>query len=436
MAYEGEARTKIIGDFDSGNYFEIGTDGQITRYGDFTIWNDVRTAPLSAAHTGARSPVLGTVANDGSVGTDYAVDFTSGKGVVPYYADMNTLTMSINVWLSPDTADSIEIIDRDASGIFEFYINNGSVIFKIGFSRVETDSGLIIAGQTQMVTVTAANEGANTRVKIYVNNQIQKEQVINDTFVTTNNTDGYIVAEYTGGGWNYDGIMDNMFIYNVALTDSQISDMYNGGAGINTHPSGITETTDVIAMFKFDEGTGTLVDNACTLGAGYDMTLSGTYAWVTGLLGITSGSLGVMALSFPPDVITEIFGSVQIPHGYKEGSLIYPHLHWAGEDASAGDVVWKMEYLWVNIGDALGTDTTIVTRTVANDTVLLGKHRMNNLPTAGIDGTGKLISSILQYRIYRDGTDAADTYTKKAYLSEFDIHCEMDTGGSNTAMTK
>ena len=76
-----------------------------------------------------------------------------------------------------------------------------------------------------------------------------------------------------------------------------------------------------------------------------------------------------------------------------------------------------------------------VSRTVANDTTAT-THRMNNIPTAGISGTGKTISSIFQFRLYRDGTDSADTYTGKAYLSEFDIHFEMDSNGSNTATSK
>jgi hypothetical protein len=244
------------------------------------------------------------------------------------------------------------------------------------------------------------------------------------------------IGQKPDGSDAYDGILDNLICYNKALTASQVTERYNGGAGTSSLPTGVVEATDVVMRFDFNEGTGSTVDNNSTLGAGQDMTLSGTYVWVIGLLGITTGSIGVVALAFPPDQVTEVFGSVQFPHKYKEGSLIYPHVHWAGEDPSAGNVVWKLEYLWVNIGAALQANTTIVSRTVANDTSVAGKHRMNNVPDIGIDGTGKTISSILQYRLYRDGTNSADTYTKKAYLSEFDIHFEIDTVGSRTATTK
>ena len=415
---------------------DIDEDG-VELIGGAVVWDDMRTSPMAANHSGANPPVLEIVANDGSATTGYAVDMDGNddKITVPYYSDMNVETMSINVWLNPDTVNSIEIVDRDASNIFEFYVNNGAVYFKVNGSTVSTSSNVMVAGQTQMVTVTVNAEGSNTRVKIYVNKSLQEERVVNALLPTTNNTDGYIIGEYTSGGWNYEGVMDGLYIYNVQLSQSQIDELYNDGAGTTSHPTGITEATDVIAKFDFNEGTGTVADNNSTLGAGYDGTLVNGVLWVDGLMGVTSGSIGVMALSFPPDQVTEIFGSVQFSHKYKEGTTVYPHVHWKGEDTSAGDVVWKLEYMWINIGDSVTTTTTIVSRTVANDTVAL-THRMNDVPSAGLDGTGKQISSIIQYRLYRDGNDAADTYAKKVYLSEFDVHFQIDTMGSRTTMAK
>jgi hypothetical protein len=270
---------------------------------------------------------------------------------------------------------------------------------------------------------------------LYVNNSLVQEQLVNST-IGTSSTDGYILGEYYSGGWEYSGDIDGLYIYNVALTSSQISELYNGGAGTVNHPTGITEATDVIAKFDFNEGTGTTTDNDCTLGAGMDITLAGGDTWVEGLMGVTTGSLGVVALAFPADEVTEIFGSVQFPHRYKQESQIYPHVHYSGVDTTAGDIVWKLEYLWVNIGDALQTNTTIVSATVANDTVDFGTHVMADIPSTGIAGTDKRISSIMQYRLYRDGSNVADTYAGKVYLSEFDIHYECDTIGSDTAMIK
>lgn len=416
----------------------IQDDGSIIYTGATIAWDDIRTAPMAASHSGANPPLLEVVANDGSTTTGYAVDMDGNDDYisVPFYSDMNVETMTINVWVNPDSVNGIELVDRDASNIFEYYVNNGAIYFKVNGTTVSTGSNVLVAGQTQMVTATINAEGANSRVKIYVNGTLQEERVVNALLPTTNNTDGYIIGEYTNGGWNYEGVMDGLYIYNQALTQSQIDELYNSGAGTLNHPTGIVEATDVIAKFDFNEGTGTVADNNSTLGAGYDGTLVNGVLWVAGLMGVTSGSIGVMALAFNPGVTTEMFGSIQFPHTYAEGTLIYPHVHWAAENTDAGDVVWKIEYLWVNVDEPLQVNTTITGRTIANDTVTLGKHMATDVPTGGIDGTGMKISSILQYRIYRDGTNAADTYAGKVFLSEFDVHFQVDTMGSCTTWVK
>ena len=284
-----------------------------------------------------------------------------------------------------------------------------------------------------MLTVTCNLEGANTRVKIYSGVTLITESVLNSVLPLTNTTDGYIIGEYYNGNWNYDGVMDGIYIYNVALTDAQIADRWNGGAGSLTHPTGITEATDVIAKIDFNENTGTLSDNNCTLGAGFDVTWSTGVTWVDGLMGVTSGSVGVYALAFPPDVITEIDGSIQFTHRWDEGTIVEPHPHWTAADLTVGNVVWKLEYLWINVTDsAVGVNTTIVEEVVATD----GTHQATNVPAAGIDGTGKKISSIMQYRFWRDGTDVRDTYAGKVFMSEFDVHIKINSLGSRSTWVK
>ena len=419
---------------DSGGETRIDKDG-ITLIGDATRWDDMRTNPMSSAHTAARSPILETVANDGSVGADNAVDFQGGHGVVPDYAGLDsTDEYTVEFWVKPDDVDSGALFWRDGFIELEVAYQDLKITVDNSWTMYATDA--LVAGQTQHVVVTIDYFDNRSYVYVYVNGQEIDNGSMWGYQLAASSNDVYICSK-PDGSKGFDGIMDDLICYNRALTAAQVTERYNAGAGTATLPTGITEATDVVMRFDFNENTGVTVDNDCTLGAGFDMTLSGSYAWVTGLLGITTGSLGVMALSFPPNAVTEMFGSVQFSHKYKEGSLVYPHVHWAGADTTAGDVVWKLEYLWVNIGGALQVNTTIVSRTVANDTATLGLHRMNNVPSAGIDGTGKKVSSILQYRFYRDGTDALDTYNGKAFLSEFDIHFEIDTpAGSKTATSK
>jgi hypothetical protein len=122
----------------------------------------------------------------------------------------------------------------------------------------------------------------------------------------------------------------------------------------------------------------------------------------------------------------------QLSHSYKEGSTIYPHLHWISTDTSTGNVVWKLSYSWGNWAGTFPTATT-TTMTVAKS-VVLNYHSMDSF--SPISGTGKEISSILICDLSRNSSSAADTYTATAYLAEVDIHLELNTMGSKDELEK
>jgi len=144
-----------------------------------------------------------------------------------------------------------------------------------------------------------------------------------------------------------------------------------------------------------------------------------------------NSSSGVYAYSFDDD--DEIWLTVQMPHGWKTASTIYPHVHWMAEgDASTKNVGLGLEYIWSSIGETI-TTTTIVTRNVAGDTAY--NHEITGLPASGIAGTGEGLSSILAVRLYREAA-ASDNYTGGIYILEFDVHYEIDALGSREITTK
>ena len=411
----------------------INSDG-VKLNGEATVYDDIPCYITSRNLVGGNQPSLEVVATDGNVNVTYAVQLDGGDDnlTCPDYSALDTQTLSISAWIKPDSAGNYEIIDRNMSSGFEFYTSGGKLHFSpTGNSIASTDAGVIVGGAVHHVVVTANAEGANTRIKLYVNGTLKTEQVLNETINT--GTGGIIIGQWHAGGWNFKGVIDEVFGYNVVLTDAQVVELYNNGEGTTNHPAGIVETTDVIFKFSFEENTGTTSDNGCTLGAGYDITLNSGTSWTSGLIGNTSGSIGVVALSFPPNILTEVWFDVQFPHWWKEGSIIYPHVHTAAESGDAGNFVLGLEYLWVNIGDAWG-NTTVIRRTISNSSQVI--HHMYNLPLDGIDGTGKTISSILLGRLFRDGTNIEDTYNGKVFISQLDIHGEKDTVGSRTVMSK
>jgi hypothetical protein len=135
----------------------------------------------------------------------------------------------------------------------------------------------------------------------------------------------------------------------------------------------------------------------------------------------------------------EGFFTIQIRHGYKEGSTMKAHLHWtpgARGVAENGNVVqWRFDYSIAAIGQNFPASQTISLADACDG--VNHKHQM----TAEVDipGTGIGISSQIWGRVYR-WNDVSDTWAgigaNLPIFVEFDIHIELDTLGSREHSTK
>jgi hypothetical protein len=127
-----------------------------------------------------------------------------------------------------------------------------------------------------------------------------------------------------------------------------------------------------------------------------------------------------------------IFFVAQIPHGYKEGTDLEVHVHWVGEDNTAGNVAWEFSYSWANIGGAFPAETVSVELGANGDTDV-----QILTDVASMDGTGKTVSSMMLCSLRRNSSNVSDTLTgKDAYLFEVDFHFQKDTLGSQEETTK
>jgi hypothetical protein len=144
-------------------------------------------------------------------------------------------------------------------------------------------------------------------------------------------------------------------------------------------------------------------------------------------------------LKFDSAKTETIAGVAQIPHGWLKDSGIRPHIHICGNysDPTAGsaDVVWKLEYDWINNAEGWTIATYPYNETL---TFTLPSHEAASTPTQTIGsfteiaGTNKTASSLFIWRLSRVGGDAADTYADDCYLMEFDIHYLMHKFGTET----
>ena len=126
-------------------------------------------------------------------------------------------------------------------------------------------------------------------------------------------------------------------------------------------------------------------------------------------------------------------GSFELPHNYKEGSDLRPHIHFTTKDGGSGDVKWNIEYTISNINESFGNAVTINGVQSVQATPVL---KCLAVETDIIDGLLLHIGAQCYFRLFRDPTDAEDTYSGDALLSSIGIHYEIDGDGSRDIFTK
>lgn len=392
-------------------------------------FDDLRVAANNIQISGTNPALWGRFAGDGVSGADYSVlfDGVTGIGDISSNAALtfNEADFSVGLWVKPDPG----VLDFQivVGKLNEWFVAvfQGSVYFVL-FSTGTTFTGPVLGlGDKNSVVVVSNDTGTNTEVEIYVNNTLEAS----NSFPTRNSdTDQALtVGAYSGTVLPYKGNLDELRIWDKALDTSEISTFWNDGFGTE----GNVAVGNLKAGYHFNENTGSTADNFEGTAA-LDVSLSGGFSWDVGLLQ-GSESRGVYTLIFGPNDLQEVFFSIQIPHSYVEGTDVYPHIHWEKLSSGSGDVLWGFEYVWTNVGGDR-SDTS----TLESTSIMVGSGDESHLVTSfsEIDGTGKEISSMLSCRLYRDPTDAQDTFNGNVALYEFDLHFQINTFGSRERFIK
>lgn len=123
-----------------------------------------------------------------------------------------------------------------------------------------------------------------------------------------------------------------------------------------------------------------------------------------------------------------IAGIAQLPHTWKAGSALHPHIHWSKPVGSASAVSWVLYYCILGSpGDVHGALVGPLAGTlVAGDMATANQMLITRFDP--IDMTGLKESVCLSWQIRRLGNTDADNGT--ARLFEFDLHFQADKGGT------
>lgn len=145
-----------------------------------------------------------------------------------------------------------------------------------------------------------------------------------------------------------------------------------------------------------------------------------------------SGSPGVYQYAWPTGSDKWLYFSAQLPSAWKIGTSLHPILHWATIAGGAGDVVWGIEYTIAAHGGTFGSTVSISCACSASAAYM---EEDTEFSTIGMTAQTLMFPTLLG-RIYREGTDVADTYASDAFGQVLDFRFEVDSIGSASEDSK
>jgi hypothetical protein len=140
---------------------------------------------------------------------------------------------------------------------------------------------------------------------------------------------------------------------------------------------------------------------------------------------------GIYQISFVNANTDIVYGSFEIPHGYKEGTDLEVHIHWSPSSTNTGNCVFNFDYSVANMSTGVFGPAAQKTLTAAGSGVAL-QHQYSTGNTA-IDGDDIKIGDVIVFALSRP---AGDAFTGDAFLHSIGLHYECDTLGSRALSRK
>ena len=379
------------------------------------------------------------------------VDFNTGATVTPtegrigWDTDAQTLTIGLANGVVLQVGQENYIRAKNVSG---GTILNGEAVYVVGSSgnRIEVDKAI------------ASNTSATATIAICTETSIGANQngfftmigVVND--LDTSNIDGtltegvpiYLSASTAGKLTTLKPDKGNYcvcvgYIVRLSATEGQIL------VKIDANPKiGDLSDVDLTSLANGDQiyydsvsDTWKNIDggfNAVTLWDDIILPAEalGTGASAPDLIFINGSNMRAYGFN-GTNTLEQLYGGFELAHTYKEGTDLRPHIHWFPTTTGTGNVKWQLEYIIKNNDEIFtGTSTTIV----AIDSADGNAYQNFAVEFDVIDGTDLTIGAQCKFRLFRDPTDAEDTYGADAGLSTLGVHYEIDSDGSRQVFIK
>jgi hypothetical protein len=152
--------------------------------------------------------------------------------------------ISISVWVKPTSLASYnQILNRGTVGVgaYALRLDNGKPAFYLAGTSILTAGAYrqatspISSGNWTHIISTYDGSGDSGGIKLYINGALASSASLhNNSFAgkTILNSSPVRIGRAAADGENFDGVIDEIGIWDRALTASEVSTLYNGGAGV------------------------------------------------------------------------------------------------------------------------------------------------------------------------------------------------------------
>jgi len=241
------------GETDGGSGGTDGVPGDISSFSPVAWWRmgDSETG----VSNGSSTPTI--VSNVASLQNNHALDF-DGTDVYLSLGNISSLSsasaFTLSTWVKTSTNDKY-IYSSYASGITDsiqmYFHSGGSLRCIVGsgssYYQVGTSSTTLADGTWKNFSFVFS--GGNY-VKIYVDGSEETTSFVSGTNTVPTTTEANAgntprIAGYVAGGYSLNGLVDEVALFNSALSASDVTAIYNGGqpadigsGGLNLNPTG------------------------------------------------------------------------------------------------------------------------------------------------------------------------------------------------------
>ncbi len=423
--YSGRQAIKAV----TGAEEQDATDNENFKLINGGATNDIRV-PLNSTVAFGNPMNFGLLRDVGGTSLGNALEFNGGGDDLsvpnPVALDWSN-DWSLSLWFKPYATSGLSKGLFDKAGYMgNRLLNDNTFRFYLdGIGSLDTTDQYILNQRNHLViSVDADNGGGDVICRVYINNNLAGEEIFAGGTASLSDDNSPILFGYGGsGGRDYEGVIDDIRLYSVQLTEDDRDYLYNGGNGTE---AAAEPDSAVDRLYRY-QLNNTLADNDEN---NPDATNNGA-TFVTGLIA-SGASRGVLTYFAEPDVDEELHFSLQVPHDWVPGTIFYPHIHWGFfDDTETGDVIWGLEYNITGIGGVIGnTNISKITESIDPNNTDPYTHLVNSFNKI-TDISDLTVSSMLVGRLFREGTSDDDTYNANAFILEFDMHYTSYGFGDN-----